>query len=141
MKRDDVLHILLVVVLMLVLPSVAVANNAPTGGGVATADILFEATAPYYEPHLAVVSTGIPVRWTNPTASPHSILHDGCLTDGPCAFRSIAVPPDNSFVIAPLPPGRYSYHCELHPVMRGMLIVIDFQTSSLAPGTVVEPGR
>ena len=141
MKRDDVFSGLLVAAFMLVLRSEAVANNAPTGGGVPAADISFEATAPYYEPYLAVVSAGIPVRWTNPTASPHSIRHDGCLTDGPCAFRSIAVPPNNSFVIAPLPPGRYSYHCELHPVMRGTLIVVDSQTPIGTHGTIIELGK
>jgi plastocyanin len=96
--------------------------------GISTADpveITFETSAPYYEPQLAVVSAGSPVRWVNPTASPHSVRHDDCLTDAMCAFQSIAVPPDSSFSIAPLPPGRYGYHCELHPIMRGVLIVRD----------------
>ena len=88
-------------------------------------EIMFETGAPYYQPQLAVVSAGTPVRWVNPTASPHSVRHDDCLTDGMCAFQSIAVPPDSSFSIAPLPPGRYDYHCELHPIMRGVLIVRD----------------
>jgi plastocyanin len=88
-------------------------------------EITFESSAPYYQPQLAVVSAGTPVRWVNPTASPHSVRHDDCLTDAMCAFQSIAVPPDSSFSIAPLPPGRYAYHCELHPIMRGVLIVLD----------------
>jgi len=88
-------------------------------------DITFESTAPYYQPPMAVVPAGVPVRWLNTTASHHSIRHDECLTDGPCAFESIAVSPDSSFMIAPLPAGRYAYHCELHPVMRGTLIVTD----------------
>lgn len=33
-------------------------------------------------------------------------------------------------MIAPLPPGKYSYHCELHPIMRGTLIVIESQARS-----------
>lgn len=89
------------------------------------ADIAFEMSAPYYQPQLAIVAAGMPVRWSNGTASPHSIRHDGCLTDGLCAFNSVFVPPDNSFAIAPLPPGRYPYHCELHPIMRGTLVVIE----------------
>jgi plastocyanin len=88
-------------------------------------EIIFETSAPYYEPQLALVSAGSPVRWVNPTASPHSVRHDDCLTNDTCAFQSIAVPPDSSFSIAPLPPGRYGYHCELHPIMRGVLIVRD----------------
>ena len=88
-------------------------------------EITFETSAPYYEPQLALVSAGSPVRWVNPTASPHSVRHDDCLTNDTRAFQSIAVPPDSSFSIAPLPPGRYGYHCELHPIMRGVLIVRD----------------
>lgn len=39
-------------------------------------------------------------------------------------------PPKDSFVIAPLAPGKYSYHCELHPIMRGSPIVIESQARS-----------
>ena len=88
-------------------------------------EIAFETTSPYYQPRVAVVSAGTPVRWVNTTGSPHSVRHDGCLTEETCAFQSIAVPPDSSFLIAPLPPGRYGYHCELHPIMRGTLVVVD----------------
>jgi len=131
---------MLFVVLMVVLPSAAV--GAALNDDMPTAEIVFEATAPYYEPALAVVSAGIPVRWSNSTASPHSIRHDGCLTDdGPCVFQSIAVPPDNSFVIAPLPPGRYSYHCELHPVMRGTLIVIESRSARGAVESLPGPEK
>jgi len=111
-------------------------GSAPAMGGTSPGEagiveILFESSAPYYEPQLAVVSAGMPVRWSNTTASPHSIRHDECLKeDGPCVFRSLAVPPENSFAIAPLPPGRYAYHCELHPVMRGTLVVVESQTAS-----------
>ena len=88
-------------------------------------EITFESTSPYYQPRVAVVSADTPVRWINTTGSPHSVRHDGCLTDDTCAFQSIAVPPDSSFLLAPLPPGRYPYHCELHPLMRGTLVVVD----------------
>lgn len=93
-------------------------------------EIAFEATSPYYQPQVAVVAAGTPVRWVNTTGSPHSVRHDECLTDQTCAFQSIAVPPDSNFLLAPLPPGHYGYHCELHPIMRGTLVVVD----SLARG-------
>jgi plastocyanin len=96
----------------------AVASTVPV-------EIAFETTSPYYQPPVAVVLAGAPVRWVNTTGSPHSVRHDGCLTDETCAFQSIAVPPDSSFLLAPLPPGRYGYHCELHPIMRGTLVVVD----------------
>jgi plastocyanin len=106
--------------------SMPLSTSAMTGISSANpVEITFETSAPYYEPQLALVSAGSPVRWVNPTASPHSVRHDDCLTNDTCAFQSIAVPPDSSFSIAPLPPGRYGYHCELHPIMRGVLIVRD----------------
>jgi len=88
-------------------------------------EIAFQSSAPYYEPAVAIVPTGMPIRWVNATASHHSVRHDACIDEEPCPLQSIAIPPDSSFVVAPLPPGRYAYHCELHPIMRGTLLVID----------------
>lgn len=88
-------------------------------------EIAFQSSAPYYEPPVAVVPMGMPIRWVNATASHHSVRHDGCVEEEPCPLQSIAIPPDSSFLAAPLPPGRYAYHCELHPIMRGTLLVID----------------
>ncbi len=144
MRRSGVVIWLLVVLaILLLVPSVSLANNnnADPGVGMPTVDIVFESTEPYYQPQVAIVSVGVPVRWSNPTASPHSIRHDGCLTDEPCAFRSIAVLPDDSFVVAPLPPGRYSYHCELHPIMRGTLLVVESQARPEGEISVVESAR
>ena len=88
-------------------------------------DIAFQSSAPYYEPTEAVVPVGMPIRWVNGTASFHSVRQDACIEEEPCPFQSIAIPPDSSFVLAPLPPGRYTYHCELHPIMRGTVLVLD----------------
>src|SRR5262245_15031598 len=88
-------------------------------------EIAFQSSAPYYEPPVAVVPVGMPIRWVNATASPHSVRHDACIDEEPCPLQSIAIPPDSSFLVAPLPPGRYAYHCELHPIMRGTLLVLD----------------
>jgi plastocyanin len=88
-------------------------------------EIVFQSSAPYYEPPVAIVPMGMPIRWVNATASPHSVRHDACIDEEPCPLQSIAIPPDSSFIVAPLPAGRYAYHCELHPIMRGTLLVID----------------
>ena len=50
-------------------------------------------------------------------------------------------PPKDSFEIAPLPPGKYFYHCELHPTMRGSPIVIESQARSKGrpPQTYSQP--
>ena len=114
--------------LVSVLAIFLISRTAPLSEAVASnpvIDIAFQSSAPYYEPPVAVVPMDTPIRWINATASFHSVRHDACLDEEPCPFQSIAIPPDSSFVVAPLPPGRYAYHCELHPIMRGTLLVID----------------
>ncbi|HET8722059.1 MAG TPA: cupredoxin domain-containing protein [Nitrospira sp.] len=114
--------------ILFILAIVLVFGTVPSPGAVASnlvIDITFQSSAPYYEPPVAVVPMGTPIRWVNATASPHSVQHDECIGEEPCPFQSIAIPPDSSFLLAPLPPGRYAYHCELHPVMRGTLLVTD----------------
>lgn len=85
--------------------------------------INMENWAPYYRPYEASIQSRTPIQWKNPTASPHTVRHDDCAKGGPCLFDSGAVAPDGSYTITGLKPGRYPYHCELHPIMRGELIV------------------
>jgi plastocyanin len=87
--------------------------------------IMIESGSPYFLPASATVTTGAPIRWDNPTPSPHTVTHDGCLTGDPCMFDSGSVPPNGHYTVPGLPPGRYPYHCSLHPIMRGMLIVVE----------------
>jgi hypothetical protein len=102
--------------LLTVVPLIGLASPSPLA-------IMLDSWSPYYQPAVAVVAPGTPIRWINPTASPHSIRHDGCVSSGPCAFNSGTVAPDSSYLLAELPVGHYPYHCELHPVMRGVLII------------------
>ena len=81
--------------------------------------------SPYYSPTLATVTAGQPIQWINETASKHTITHYGCVGKGPCAFDSGPLNSDASFSIYDLQPGLYPYHCRLHPIMRGALIVLD----------------
>jgi plastocyanin len=124
MRAPSIKTVPMVVVVLLSILTVA-------GGAIADVvqispvEIAFESGSPYYLPRTAVVPAGVPVRWVNQTGSHHSVRHDGCVAKEPCAFQSIAVPPESSFAIAPLAPGRYAYHCELHPIMRGTLVVVD----------------
>ena len=85
--------------------------------------ILIDGLSPYYSPYTASVVTGIPVVFNNPTPSPHTVTHDGCRESAPCAFESGVILPGASFQLPTIPPGRYSYHCTLHPIMRGVLEV------------------
>ena len=92
--------------------------------------ILIEDFSPYYEPSVATVPADTAIVWDNPTATHHTVTHDPCESDGPCAFDSGAVAPNRSFTVPNLPPGQYPYHCRIHPMMRGFLKVTSSNASS-----------
>jgi len=92
--------------------------------------IQMESWSPYYTPAAATVMARSAIRWENPTATHHTVTHDGCKEGGICFFDSGSIPPAGVYEIQELPPGRYPYHCALHPVMRGMLIVTSSDHSS-----------
>ena len=88
--------------------------------------ITIEGGSPYFMPVTATVASGTPIRWNNPTGSPHTVTHTDCLDDtGRCWFDSDTIAPDGQFTVPSLPPGRYPYFCRLHPIMRGILIVTE----------------
>lgn len=87
--------------------------------------IQIDGLSPYYSPKAAQVSVGTIIWWENPTATHHTITHDGCKNGGYCAFDSGAIAPKGTFSLYSLAPGRYSYHCTLHPIMRGVVVVQD----------------
>ncbi len=90
--------------------------------------IIMEDGSPYFVPVAATISSGSPIRWDNPTPTHHTVTHNACV-DGsaPCAFDSGTVAPGESYTVPGLPPGRYPYHCRIHPIMRGVLTVTDSQ--------------
>ncbi len=110
---------IITIFLLMMLPGMAGWGEVSTGPVI----INMESWAPYYRPFEAKIELPSHIRWNNPTASTHTVRHDACIKKGPCLFDSGAVPPNGSYTIQTLPPGRYPYHCELHPIMRGELIV------------------
>ena len=94
-----------------------------------TLRIQIDGFSPYYSPKSVAVSVGTPVLWENPTGSHHTITHDGCKSGESCAFDSGIIAPNGKFGVYHLPPGRYAYHCSLHPIMQGILVV----TNSFVP--------
>ena len=71
------------------------------------------------------VRTGTTISWENPTSNLHSITEDGCRRNETCAFDSGPIGPNQTFTLVQLPPGQYSYHCSYHPIMRGVLVVVE----------------
>ena len=94
-------------------------------------NIQMEAWSPYFSPDLAMVMEGSPIRWDNPTGTHHTITHDGCGNGGFCAFNSGLIPPSGIFEVPDLPLGTYSYHCSIHPIMRGVVQVVEAGTSEI----------
>lgn len=87
--------------------------------------IAMEGSALYYSPFLATIPIGFAIQWINQTATAHTVTHDGCLTEKPCAFDSGSVFSGNSFTLPPLAAGTYHYYCRLHPIMQGVVVVIE----------------
>ncbi|MEO8341285.1 MAG: hypothetical protein ABI604_16510 [Nitrospirota bacterium] len=93
--------------------------------------IVIDSGSPYFVPKSATVFSGASIRWDNPTATDHTITHVGCMKDGDaCAFDSGIVRPSGSFTLQELPPGHYPYLCRIHPIMNGVVTVMDAFTPS-----------
>ncbi len=92
-----------------------------------TYHISMEQPAPYYTPVVATIPAGYRIQWNNKTATAHTVTHDECLTEKACVFDSGSVAPGNSFSLSPLQPGTYAYYCRLHPIMRGVITVLNQQ--------------
>jgi hypothetical protein len=78
---------------------------------------------PFFSPNQLTIFLATPLTWENRTREAHSIVADDCLSRSECSFDSGIIRPDHQFVLSQLGPGRYPYHCGLHPFMRGQLII------------------
>jgi plastocyanin len=70
-----------------------------------------------FEPAQLTVGTNTAVHWRNETSAPHAIAFDeGGALGGPVTVgRSLT----QTFTV----PGRYRYHCSIHPAMTGTVVV------------------
>jgi plastocyanin len=101
----------------------------PTTAMPTATHILIEDGSPYFAPSKAIAASGSPILWDNPTPTDHTVTHNGCVEDGTaCLFDSGVIAPGEQFSVPGLPPGRYPYHCRIHPIMRGVLTVTDAAT-------------
>jgi plastocyanin len=71
-----------------------------------------------FSPDTTNVRSGARVRVTNSDSAPHTVTAD----DGP-SFDSGTLQQGASGSIEAPGPGRYAYHCTIHPFMTGTLIV------------------
>ena len=64
------------------------------------------------------VAPGTSIRLIDRDAEPHTVTADDTtFTTGPFDAKSPGT------LIAPAVPGRYAFHCKIHPTMHGLLVV------------------
>ena len=70
-----------------------------------------------FSPAQITVPAGSTVRWTNQDSIPHTVTADNG------KFNSGNLSSGNSFEFTFTTPGTYSYHCSIHPNMKGTIVV------------------
>ena len=71
----------------------------------------------FFDPPDAAVEPGTTITWTNNGAVPHTVTAD----DG--SFDSGVLNPGDSYTVAFDGQGTVTYHCTIHPEMRGSVTV------------------
>lgn len=71
-----------------------------------------------FNPSTLSVKTGTKVTWTNNDAIAHTIT-----SDSGSLLNSGAIAPGQSFSFTFTAPGSVSYHCAIHPMMKGSITV------------------
>ncbi len=116
MKRLVLLVALLVLALVVFLPA-AVAQD----GGVQAVPVQnarsVEIGDNFFDPPNASVEPGSTITWTNNGDEAHTVTAD----DG--SFDSGVLNPGDSYTVAFGGQGTVTYHCEIHPEMRGSVTV------------------
>ncbi|MFA4850426.1 MAG: cupredoxin family copper-binding protein [Methanoregula sp.] len=92
-----------------------VASPAATGGENTIAIKNFA-----FVPTPLTVKSGTTVTWTNQDSAPHTIVSD---TGSPVSIVSDSLSTGASFTFTFTQPGTYTYHCSIHPSMKGTVIV------------------
>jgi plastocyanin len=72
-----------------------------------------------YGPATVTVHTGDTVRWINDDDDAHTVT----ATDG--SFDSKGIDTNGTWTYRFTKPGTYKYFCELHPFMKGTIVVKD----------------
>jgi plastocyanin len=73
-----------------------------------------------FDPSTQTVKSGAAVMWTNLDGAPHAIVFD---IGSPVTYSSGSLPPGSSYLLSFTQPGTYTYHCSIHPSMKGTIVV------------------
>ncbi|MGZ3678203.1 MAG: cupredoxin domain-containing protein [Ktedonobacterales bacterium] len=93
------------------------ATTASTG----TAEVkITEQSGQYgFAPTMMTVAKGTKVTWTNASDAPHTVTSDA----GSTLASSTISPSTGTFSFTFTQPGTYTYHCTIHPYMKGTIVV------------------
>ena len=94
------------------------ANAAPTSSAAGGNTVVIKNFA--FDPSSLTVKSGAVVKWTNQDGASHTIVSD---TGSPVAFSSDSLASGASYSFTFTQPGTYTYHCSVHPSMKGTIIV------------------
>ena len=73
-----------------------------------------------FSPSTLMIKTGTTVTWMNKDGAVHQIASD---SGAPVAFTSASLANEASYQFTFTQPGTYTYHCPIHPSMKGTIIV------------------
>jgi plastocyanin len=73
-----------------------------------------------FSPATLTIKTGTMVTWMNQDGAVHQIASDA---GTPVAFTSDTLANGASYQFTFIQPGTYTYHCTVHPSMKGTIIV------------------
>ena len=83
----------------------------------------------FFDPPDVAIEPGSTITWTNRGAVPHTVTAD----DG--SFDSGRLNPGDSYTVAFGGQGTVTYHCEIHPEMRGSVTVGGGTTPAQQPAS------
>ena len=72
-----------------------------------------------FAPATLTVAKGTKVEWSNASDAPHTVTSDS----GTTLASSIISPSGGTFDFTFTQPGTYTYHCTVHPYMKGTIVV------------------
>jgi plastocyanin len=94
-----------------------------------------EITAQSFQPNVLTVPVGTTVVWINDDTADHTVTSDDD------AFHSGYIAPGGRFSHLFDSPGRYSYHCNIHPFARGIIQVTSDLSAAYAAATTSKTYR
>ncbi|HEU4783313.1 MAG TPA: plastocyanin/azurin family copper-binding protein [Ktedonobacterales bacterium] len=72
-----------------------------------------------FAPATLTVAKGTRVEWSNASDAPHTVTSDS----GTTLASNIISPSGGTFDFTFTQPGTYTYHCTVHPYMKGSIVV------------------